>query len=594
MKPGVSIEQVRAELQAIAARIAADHPQTNTGGSVRVKFFREEAVKDAKTLDAAADGRSAFRAPYRLCKCGKFIAGPRSFARAGDWNSSRARRWASRHCAATAERKLIAGRGRQRTRTAFSRFGESIWSCALFPLRFPIGFGFDFDWRVFTFALALGVGSAVLFGLFPALQASRPQLVDAIKEGGRSGIGGGKGQRVRNGLVVAEVALALVLLVGAGLMLRSFLKLQATDIGIDPSRTLTFRVGLPPTQFKQEDAGRFFTALMPQIASIPGVESSAATTSLPASGNIGVSALILEGEPEPQQLQNARMAHGLSITPGYLATCHIPLLRGRDFTVADNKDSQRVVLIDDAAARKWFPNIDPIGHQLSLLEKLGEPPKWGTIVGIVHNVIYDRLTERREFPCVYVPQYQNPDWFMSVMLRTKTDPAAFANLARTAVLAVNKEIPIYRVKTMDQVVIESFWERRFFGTLFTVFAGLALFLCRHRIVWRDGLFRSSAHPGNRRAHGARGPGRRCSATCHGPRYSPDWARSRHRCRRCVFPNETFAGKSGRHFRARSVELRNRFGCITDCRFASVLSARPHGHASRSGGSAALRMRNWRC
>ena len=113
---------------------------------------------------------------------------------------------------------------------------------------------------------------------------------------------------------------------------------------------------------------------------------------------------------------------------------------------------------------------------MALREKLDEPPKWGTIVGIVHNVIYDRLTERREFPCVYVPQYQTPDWFMSVMLRTKTDPAAFANLARTAVLAVNKEIPIYRVKTMDQVVIESFWERRFFGTLFTVFAGLALFL----------------------------------------------------------------------------------------------------------------------
>src|SRR5204862_6162623 len=118
----------------------------------------------------------------------------------------------------------------------------------------------------------------------------------------------------------------------------------------------------------------------------------------------------------------------------------------------------------------------PIGDQLALLGRLGEPPQWGTLVGIVRNVIYDRRTERREFRCVYVSQYQNPDWFMSVMLRTKPDPAAFANLARTAVLGVNKEIPIYRVKTMDQVVIESFWERRFFGTLFTVFAGLALFL----------------------------------------------------------------------------------------------------------------------
>jgi putative ABC transport system permease protein len=462
-------------LQAIAARIAADHPQTNTGGSVRVRFFREEAVKDAKPLTLLLMGAVLF---VHLIACANVAN--LLLAR----GASRAREIGIRLALGAGRRVIV----RQLLSESLvlgivgSALGLllAIWGIDLvmraIPVELPYWIRFDFDWRVFTFALALGVGSAVLFGLFPALQASRPQLVDAIKEGGRSGIGGGKGQRVRNGLVVAEVALALVLLVGAGLMLRSFLKLQATDIGIDPSRTLTFRVGLPPTQFKQEDAGRFFTALMPQIASIPGVESSAATTSLPASGNIGVSALILEGEPEPQQLQDARLAHGLAITPGYLATCHIPLLRGRDFTVADNKDNQRVVLIDDVAARKWFPNIDPIGHQLALREKLDEPPKWATIVGIVHNVIYDRLTERREFPCVYVPQYQNPDWFMSVMLRTKTDPAAFANLARTAVLAVNKEIPIYRVKTMDQVVIESFWERRFFGTLFTVFAGLALSL----------------------------------------------------------------------------------------------------------------------
>jgi putative ABC transport system permease protein len=475
MKRGVSIEQARAELQAIAARIAADHPQTNSGGSVRVRFFREEAVKDAKTLTLLLMGAVLF---VHLIACANVAN--LLLAR----GASRAREIGIR-LALGAGRRIIV-RQLLSESLVLGIMGSAlglllaIWGVDLvmraIPVELPYWIRFDFDWRVFTFALVLGVGSAVVFGLFPALQASRPQLVDVIKEGGRGGVGGGRGQRVRSGLVVAEVALALVLLVGAGLMLRSFLKLQATDIGIDPSHTLTFRVGLPPTQFKQEDSGRFFTALMQQVASIPGVESSSATASLPASGNIGVNALMLEGEPEPQQLQNARMTHSLSITPGYLATCRIPLLRGRDFTVADNKDSQRVVLIDDAAARKWFPNIDPIGHQVAMLEKLGEPLKWATVVGVVRNVIYDRLTERREFPCVYVSQYQNPDWFMSVMLRTKTDPAAFANLAQTAVLAVNKEIPIYKVKTMDQVVLESFWERRFFGTLFTVFAGLALFL----------------------------------------------------------------------------------------------------------------------
>jgi putative ABC transport system permease protein len=475
MKRGASIENVRAELQAIAARIAADHPQTNTGGSVRVRYFREEAVKDSKTLTLLLMGAVLFVHLIACVNVANLLLA----------------RGASRAPEIGIRLALGAGRGvvvRQLLSESLvlgiagSALGLllAIWGIDLvmraIPVEMPYWIRFDFDWRVFTFALALGIGSAVLFGLFPALQASRPQLVDAIREGGRSGIGSAKGQRVRNSLVVAEVALALVLLVGAGLTLRSFLKLQATDIGVDPSHTLTFRVGLPPTQFKEEDARRFFTALIPQVASIPGVESSAATTSLPASGNTGVSALIFDGELEPPQLQNARLAHGLCITPGYLATSHISLLRGRDFTDRDNKDSQRVALIDEAGARKWFPNADPIGHQLALLEKLGEPPKWATIVGIVRNVIYDRLTQRREFPCVYLAQYQKPDWFMSVMLRTKMDPATGANLARAAVLAVNKEIPIYKIKTMDQVVTESFWERRFFGTLFTVFAAVALFL----------------------------------------------------------------------------------------------------------------------
>ena len=475
MKRGVSIEQARAELEAIGARIAADNPQTNSGASVRVRFFREEAVSDAKTLTLLLMGAVLF---VHLIACANVAN--LLLAR----GASRAREIGIRLALGAGRRAIIRQLFAESLVLAVvgSALGLilAVWGIDLViravPVEMPYFIRFDFDWRVFGFALVLGVASAILFGLFPALQASRPQLVDALKEGGRGGIGGGKGQRVRNGLVVTEVALALVLLVGAGLTLRSFLKLKATDIGADPSHTLTFRVGLPPPQFKQEDAGRFFTALMRQVASIPGVESSGATGSLPASGNIGVSALVLEGEPEPQQLQNARLAHGLSITPGYLATSHISLLRGRDFTDRDNKDSQRVALIDEAGARKWFPNTDPIGHQLALLEKLGEPLKWATIVGVVHNVIYDRLTERREFPCVYDAQYQNPESFMSVMLRTKTDPAAFANLARGAVLAVNKEIPIYKVKTMDQVMTESFWERRFFGTLFTVFAGLALFL----------------------------------------------------------------------------------------------------------------------
>ena len=282
---------------------------------------------------------------------------------------------------------------------------------------------------------------------------------------------------MRNSLVVAEVALALVLLIGAGLMMRSFTKLQQTNIGIDPSSTLTFRVGLPEAQFPhQETAALFFEELIPKLANLPGVESAGATTSLPAAGNIGVTAFVLEGESEPKQLQDARTMRQLTITPNYLQTARIPLLRGRGFTVADTKDSPRVALIDEDGARIWFGNVDPIGRQLRALDKPGEPPRWATIVGITKPVVYDRLTNRRPIPAAYFAESQMSDRFLSVMVRTKSDPAKFANLVRNTVLAVNNDLPIYRVMTMEEVLAQSFWDRKFFGTLFSVFAGLALFL----------------------------------------------------------------------------------------------------------------------
>ena len=474
LKPGVSISGARSELETIAARIAAQHPETNTGASVRVKTLRDEMVKEARTLTLLLMGAVLF---VHLIACANVAN--LLLARA----ATRAREIGIRLALGASRgaivrqlllESLMLGIMGGGLGLLFSVWGVDFMLRGL-PADLPYFIQFDCDWRIFTFAIVLGLGSAVVFGLFPALQASRPQLVDALKEGGRS-YGGGKGQRVRNGLVVAEVALALVLLVGAGLMVRSFLRTQAIDIGIDPSNTLTFRVGLPPSQFKREEAGRFFTALIPRLRNISGVESSGAATSLPASGNIGLETMVLEGESEAKELQNARLTRALAITPGYLKTCGITLLRGRDLTDEDNDRSQRVVLIDEEGARVWFPNVDPIGHQLRLVGKPGDAPKWATVVGVVRTVIYDRLTEKHNYPCVYVSQFQEPESFMSVVLRTKSNPRYYLNLAKAAVFATNKEIPVYRVFTMEEVVHESFWERRFFGILFAIFAALALFL----------------------------------------------------------------------------------------------------------------------
>jgi predicted permease len=358
----------------------------------------------------------------------------------------------------------------------FAVWGIDLMKAAI-PIELPYWIKFDLDWRVLGFALGTGLLSSVIFGLAPALQASKPQLVDSLKEGGRSGSSGGKALRIRNGLVVAEVALALTLLIGAGLMVRSFIAIQKADIGIDPANTLTFRVGLPPVQYPDKAvAGRFFEELMPKLAAIPGVEAVGATTSLPTSGNIGAEAIVLEGEAEPKELQDARDARTATVTPGYFEATRIRLIRGRDFAVSDNRDAPRVGVIDERAAALWFPNQDAIGRQVRAFQKPGAPPEWTTIVGIVRNAVYVRREKKAPMPMLYTSAYQQPQSFMSVMMRTRGEPTSFVNFARATVLSVNKDIPIYKVQTMAAVVAESFWETRFFGNLFAIFAGLALFL----------------------------------------------------------------------------------------------------------------------
>jgi len=476
LKKGVSIETARAELEAIAGRIAVEHPATNAGVSFRIKTFRDEMVENAKALTLLIMGAVIF---VHLIACANVAN--LLLARA----ATRTKEVAIR-CALGAGRgqivrgllieSMVLGFAGSVLGLLFAVWGIDLMVSAV-PVEMPFWVTFDLDWRVFAFALGTGLLSSVAFGLAPALQASKPQLVDSLKEGGRSGAGGAKGQRVRHGLVIAEVALALTLLIGAGLMVRSFMAIQKSDLGIDPKNTLTFRVGLPPVQYPDKQvAGRFFEQLIPKLAAIPGVEAAGATTSLPASGNIGTDVVVLKGDEEPKQLQDSRQARTATITPGYLQAARIALLRGRDFTLADNKEAPRVALIDERAARIWYPNQDPLGQQLRGYQRTGEAAEWATIIGVVRHVIYDQRDKKRILPMVYTSAYQKPESFMSVTMRTSSDPKSFVNVARATVLTVNKDIPIYRVFTMAEVVAESFWEKKFFGNLFAIFAALALFL----------------------------------------------------------------------------------------------------------------------
>jgi predicted permease len=476
LKKGASIETARAELQAIASRLAADHPETNAGSSVRITTWRDEMAEGAKALTLLVMGAVIF---VHLIACANVAN--LLLAR----GATRTREVAIR-CALGAGRgqivrgllaeSLMLGLAGSVLGLLFAVWGIDFMVAAI-PVEVPFWIRFDLDWRVFAFALGTGLLSSVVFGIAPAWQASKPQLINTLKEGGRSGSDGARAQRVRHGLVIAEVAFALTLLIGAGLMVRSFLAIQNADLGIDPKNVLTFRVGLPSTQYpNKEVAGRFFEELISKLADLPGVQAAGATASVPTTGQIGLDAVVLKGDIEPAQVQDARQARATTITPGLLQANRITLLRGRDFTAADNKDTPRVALIDDRAASLWFPNHEPIGQQLRVMQKPGELPQWATVVGVVRSAVYVRREKKAALPMVYTSAYQQPESFMSVTMRTERDPKSFVNAARATVLSLNKNIPIYRIQSMEEVVAESYWENKFFGNMFAVFAVLALFL----------------------------------------------------------------------------------------------------------------------
>ena len=475
LKPGVTLAQANAELEHFSDIEAREHPDIYEGSSFRAVPLRESVSRNARTLTLLLMGAVLF---VHLIACANV-----------------ANLLLARGATRTKEFGIRIALGANRGRVVRQLLIESllvgiagaagglliaVWGIdlmvSLISVPLPFWLRFDLDFRVFFFAVSIGVISGLLFGLLPALRVSRPNLTEVLKEGGRTAAGGARGQRIRDWLVVAEVAVALILLIGAGLMMRSFVKLQHMNMGITANSVLTFRVGLPKPQYKDEKVvRRFFDQVIPRLDAIPGVEAAGAISSLPASGT-GVGGIMIEGEEQPKALQDARISGMLTTTPGYFRALGIPIMHGRDFTSADDASKPSVVVIDEMAASTLFPNEDPIGKRIAKLNPPPEKPKWFEIIGVVGDVIYNRPTKKRTLPTIYFAEGQQTEQFMSVAVRTKNAPASFANLVRNAVLSVNKDIPIYNVKLMTDVVQDSFWERAFFGTLFSAFGVIALFL----------------------------------------------------------------------------------------------------------------------
>jgi predicted permease len=330
------------------------------------------------------------------------------------------------------------------------------------------------DETVLGFTIAIALLTSLLFGLTPALQASKINLAAALKEGARGLAGGQRSNRVRSVLVIAEVALSMVLLIGAGLMIKGLARLLEVDPGFKPGRALTMNIALPGSKYSTANQQiAFFEDVSRRVKALPGIESSGLISSAPLSGGVYAGGFSIEGR-EPVSENEDLSADRRMISPEYFNALGIPLIKGRYFTEHDNQASAGVAIVSESLARRFLGNQDPIGKRIKLGGRDSTRP-WLSIVGIAGDV-RDTALELDARPCVYVPYPQFPSLSMSLVARTDVDPKVLIPAIRGEVWAVDKDQPVTDIKTMGQYVSDSVSPRRANALLFGTFAGLALIL----------------------------------------------------------------------------------------------------------------------
>ncbi len=329
------------------------------------------------------------------------------------------------------------------------------------------------DGAVLLVTLAIAIGAGLLFGVVPALASGKPDLTETLKEGGRGSTSSRRHNRLRNGLVIAEVALTLVLLTSAGLLLKSFVRLGKVDPGFGPRKVLTAEASLPALRYPDAPSQvNFFDELERRVSALPGVSGFGLTTILPMSGMNSDSSFEIEGRPSddahPSPDEQVRL-----VSPGYLKALQIPLLRGRFFAASDELGAPYVVLINHALAKRYWPNEDALGRRIKIYN--GKEGVWAAIVGIVgdiHHLGLDRPMQAE----YYLPVAQVPDPSLSMTVRSTQDPRSLTSAIRREVQAIDPTLPVAHVRTLEQVIADSVAPRKLSVVLLAVFAAVALLL----------------------------------------------------------------------------------------------------------------------
>jgi putative ABC transport system permease protein len=471
---GVSVDQANAELATIGRQLAETYPDTNTNWTPVVRPLQEQLVGSARVpllILFAAVG----------CVLLIVVANVANLllARA----TVRAREFAVRAAVGASRDTLVRQLLTESVVLALIGGGLGVllafWGVdlilALDPGEVPRVTPIAVDGSALAFAAGLSVLTGLIFGLVPAWKASKPDLQSTLKEQARGSTGDGARQYVRSGLVLAEVAISLVLLVGAGLLFRSLMTLLDVPLGFTTSQVLTMQVAPAGESYRAPEAFvGYWDQVVERVGAVPGVERVALTNSVPLGGNIGVLSFLVQGRPEVPPNQQP-LSHFLSASPGYFATLGIPVTRGREFEPRDAVLNPRVIVINEAMARREFHGEDPVGHRFSFGPGPDGEPEWLEIVGVVGNVRQYRADDE-PVPMTYTVHTSAPQQALTLLVRTAGPPTAVAAAVRGAVQAVDSALPISRTRPLGEVVGASLAQRRFNMTLFMVFAGIALVL----------------------------------------------------------------------------------------------------------------------
>jgi putative ABC transport system permease protein len=475
LKPGVSKEQAQAEMTAVGTRLEQQYPDKNLHKSIRIEPALEALVGDI---------RPALLILLGAVGCVLLIA----CANVANLLLARAM---MRH----KEMAIRSALGASRLRVVRQLLTESVllslaggtlglvmavwWSDLLVALgkeNIPRALQVGLDWRVLGFTLAVSLLTGIIFGLVPALHSSKTELTESLKEGGRGSSDGARRNRIRGVLVVSELAIAVVLLVGAGLLIQSLWRLEKVSPGFESQNLLTFVVGIPDVKYPAEKQAQFYHDLVTRVESLPGVRSASAIIPLPLSGDLFRISFETEGRPVAKGDQPS--ADFFAISDSYFKTLGVSMLQGRDFNERDGEKAPPVVIVNQAFAQKYFPNEHPVGKRIKpgISTRDAEPdPPMREIVGVVADVRNRNLSSELR-PGYFVPAAQIPFNQMTLVVRTTNDPHSLITAVQNEVHSMDREVPVFSIKTMDEYIAATVAAPRFNTTLLAIFASVALIL----------------------------------------------------------------------------------------------------------------------